>query len=229
MKKKVMKKKVMKKKVMKKKVKKKVKNNTNLNVIYIYVFNNMNSVYLFLKLAILAFYPDNTKISLDDTTITFRPPSMSQGVWRWVYGESRNDILRIKEHILNMIYFFRNSKFKSGDSIMSCVCKALNKLKLCYIRSQEIKEILNMLELKLIGYCNNQGICTDSIIPNVIQNKRNTQILGKWTINDIQFVNYNIKCILELQKIKKSQYKNTLIKTYIQTIDEYSEMINSKN
>ena len=45
----------------------------------------MNSVYLFLKLAILAFHPDNTKISFDETSVIFRPPSMSQGVWRWLY------------------------------------------------------------------------------------------------------------------------------------------------
>jgi len=186
----------------------------------------MNSVYLFLKLAILAFYPENTKISFDETNITFRPPSMSQGVWRWVYGESRNDILRIKEPILNMMYFFRNSKFKSGDSIIWCVCKALNKLKLCYIRSQEIKDVLNMLELKLIEHSNNQGICKDSVIPKIIQNKRDTQILGEWTINDIQFVNYNIKCILELQKIKKSEYKTSLIDAYCKTIEEYTENIN---
>jgi hypothetical protein len=189
----------------------------------------MNSVYLFLKLAILAFYPENTKISFDETNITFRPPSMSQGVWRWVYGESRTDILRIKEPILNMMRFFRNSKFKSGDSIIWCVCKALNKLKLCYIRSHEIKEVLNMLELKLIEYSNNQGICKNSVIPKIIQNKRDTQILGEWTINDIQFVNYNIKCILELQKIKKSEYKLTLIETYCKTIEEYTEYINSKS
>ena len=186
----------------------------------------MNSVYLFLKLAILAFYPENTKISFDETNITFRPPSMSQGVWRGVYGESRNDILRIKEPILNMMHFFRNSKFKSGDSIIWCVCKALNKLKLCYIRSQEIKDVLNMLELKLIEHSNNQGICKDSVIPKIIQNKRDTQILGEWTINDIQFVNYNIKCILELQKIKKSEYKTSLIDAYCKTIEEYTENIN---
>ena len=188
----------------------------------------MNSVYLFLKLAILAFYPENTKISFDETNITFRPPSMSQGVWRWVYGESRNDILRIKEPILNMMHFFRNSKFKSGDSIIWCACKALNKLKLCYIRSQEIKDVLNMLELKLIEHSNNQGIYKDSVIPKIIQNKRDTQILGEWTINDIQFVNYNIKCILELQKITKSEHKKALIDMYIKTIGEYTEYINSK-
>ena len=112
---------------------------------------------------------------------------------------------------------------------MLCVCKALNKLKLCYIRSQEIKEILSMLESKMIEHSNNQGICKDSIIPNAIQKKRDTQILGKWTINDIQFVNYNIKCVLELQKIKKSEYKTALIETYIQTINEYTDYINSKS
>ena len=191
----------------------------------------MNSFYLFIKLAILAFYPEKTKISFDELSslITFRPPSVSQGVWRWVYGESRNDILCIKEHIINMMHFFRNGKFKSGDSIIWCVCKALNKLKLCYISSNEIKEVLSMLETKLIDYSNNQGIYKDCVIPKIIQKKRDTQLLGKWTINDIQFINYNIKCILELQKIKKSEYKTTLINSYIKTIEEYTEYINSKN
>jgi hypothetical protein len=188
----------------------------------------MNSVYLFLKLAILSFYPEKTKISFDESTITFRRPSISQGVWRWVYGESRDDILCIKEHILNMMCFLRNSKFKSGDSIIWCVCKALNKLKICYIRSHEIKDVLNMLELKLIEHSNNQGICEDAVIPKIIQNKKDVQILGEWTINDIQFINYNIKCILELHKINKSAYKSALMETYCNTIEEYTEYINSK-
>lgn len=189
----------------------------------------MNSFYLFIKLAILSFYPEKTKISFDESSsiITFRLPSVSQGVWRWVYGESRNDILCIKEHIINMMHFFRNGNFKSGDSIIFSVCKALNKLKLCYINSNEIKEVLNMLETKLIEYSNNQGIYKDCVIPKIIQKKRDTQLLGKWTINDIQFVNYNIKCILELQKIKNSEYKKTLIDIYIKTIEEYIEYINS--
>ena len=188
----------------------------------------MNSVYLFLRLAILAFYPDKTKISFDENSITFRIPSMSQGVIRWVYGESRNDILCIKEHILNMLYFFRNENFRHGDCIIHCVCKSLNKLKLCYINSQDIKDILNMLEDKLINFSNNQGACKDNIMPTAIQNKREKQILGNWTINDIKFINYTIKSIVELQKIEKSEYKLSLIKTYCNTIEEYTTFINSK-
>lgn len=210
-----------------------VKTNYNLlknNLLYKLYSNTMNSFYLFIKLAILSFYPEKTKISFDESSsiITFRLPSVSQGVWRWVYGESRNDILCIKEHIINMMHFFRNENFKSGDSIIFSVCKALNKLKLCYISSTEIKEVLNMLETKLIEYSNTQGIYKDCVIPKIIQKKRDTQLLGKWTINDIQFVNYNIKCILELQKIKNSEYKKTLIDFYIKTIEEYIEYINSK-
>ena len=43
----------------------------------------MNSVYLFIRLAILSFYPDKTKISFDQKTITFRPPSISQSILRY--------------------------------------------------------------------------------------------------------------------------------------------------
>ena len=166
----------------------------------------MNSVYLFLRLAILAFYPDKTKISFDNNTITFRPPSLSQGVLRWVYNESRNDILCIKEHIKNIIHLLSNDNFKHADSIIWCVCKSLNKLKLCYINSTEIKNVLDILEKKLIVFNNTQGKYNNNnnnIIPNSIYVTKNIQILDKWSISDIRFINYNIKCILELQKKKK--------------------------
>ena len=85
-----------------------------------------------------------------------------------------------------------------------------------------------MLELKLIEFNNNQGVCKNSVIPKSMRTKRDKQILDKWTINDIQFINYNIKCILELQKIKKSDYKTQLIENYRNTIEEYTDIINSK-
>jgi hypothetical protein len=187
----------------------------------------MNSVYFFIRLALLAFFPDKTKISFDEdnNTITFRKPTMTQGVMRWVYGESRDDILTIKDHILNVMYLLQNANFQKADSIIYCVCKSLNKLKLCYIDTTEIKDLLNLLETQLVEYYNKKGKRNDLCKSGHLVKEE--QILGKWTFHDIQFINLNIKCILELEKYDKTEYKDTLKDTYCNIIDEFSTHMNS--
>ena len=48
--------------------------------------------YAVVKIALLNYYPDNTKISINNNEITFRLPTMYQGILRWSYGEDRSDI-----------------------------------------------------------------------------------------------------------------------------------------
>jgi hypothetical protein len=186
----------------------------------------MNSVYLFLRLAMLAFYPDGTKISLDDNMITFRKPGWSQGVLRWTFSESREDVLQIKEHIDNALFLFKNKNLKYADSILTCVHKAVMRLKLCYINASELKDFLNTIDVHITDFINSRGLVEDATL--VCQNTRFTQILDKWTFTDIQFINLNIKCILELEKHVKTEYKDQLIEKYIETIDNYTTHVNDR-
>lgn len=180
----------------------------------------MNSVYLFLRLALLAFYPDGTKISFDENTVTLRKPGWSQGVLRWTFSESRDDILQIKEHIENALFLFQNKNIKYADSILICVHKAILRLKLCYIHTNDIKEFLNILDKQLTTFIESRGIVEESI--SICKHSKITQILEKWTFTDINFINLNIKCILELEKNIKTEYKELLIQKYIDVIDEYT-------
>ena len=54
----------------------------------------------FIKIAILNFKPDNTKISINNHNIDYRLPSMYQGILRWSYGETRKDLDFIEISIL---------------------------------------------------------------------------------------------------------------------------------
>ena len=56
----------------------------------------MDTIYLITKLALLSFHPDNTKVTFSKNRITFREPSVYQGLLRWGFGESRNQIFKIK-------------------------------------------------------------------------------------------------------------------------------------
>ena len=186
----------------------------------------MNSIYLFLKVALLAFYPDNTKISIDDNTVTIRKPGITQGILRWTFGESRNDILIIKEHIENALYVFRNNNFVIANSIILCMCKALKKLKLCYIESQDIRECLSMLETNVIHFNNKKGKV--DAVTLTCENSKINQILGDWKLSDIKFLNLNIMCIFELEKYNNTDYKQELKDSYLKTIDDYTTHVNNK-
>jgi hypothetical protein len=182
----------------------------------------MNSVYLFIKLALLAFYPDNTKITIDENYIYFRKPGLTQGFMRWSYGESRNDILKIKPHLKNILFILSNGNFQNGDGILYFVCKAINKLKLCYVDTQEIKDFLCILEKEIIEFYNNKGKHATSIHINPeCFKKKVKQILSNWKYTDITFLNHNFKCIIELETCINSSFKLELKQNYIKMIEQF--------
>jgi len=233
----------------------------------------MNSVYLFIKLSLLAFYPTDTKIAINENagTVSIHPPGWTQGVWRWAFGNSRDEIILIKTHIQNMMFLLSNSYFKSGDALIYCMRKALSKLKTCYIDVKEIKNLLQLLEedltlffnskgkdLQLIGLSvthinsnssnssnsnsnsnsnanssagNSQSKETNTDNAKYIiacNNKKREQIMNQWTYKDIRFINYNFKCMLELDKVEKTETGFSLQDKYIQIINEYIDNIHNK-
>jgi len=52
-----------------------------------------------IKLAILAFKTEGTKLAIDSNRIYFQEPTMFQGLWRWAYGNKRYEL----HHLLNPI------------------------------------------------------------------------------------------------------------------------------
>jgi hypothetical protein len=183
----------------------------------------MNSIYLFIKLSLLAFYPNGTKITIDKYTITLRRPGLTQGIIRWTMGESRQEIIQIKDHVRNMIFLLSNGNFKNGDAIIYCMRKALNKLKVCYLETNEIKELLQVLEEDLTIFYNSKGGLENN--KEICRKKKIEQILGKWKYTNIRFINYNLKCILELDMNDKSELKEELKNRYINIIEEFTNKL----
>lgn len=212
----------------------------------------MNSIYIFIKLALLSFYPNGTKISINNNTdtISIRPPSLTQGIIRWAMNESRKEIIDIKIHIQNIMILLSNGNFKCGDTIIYNLRKSLNKLKICYLNTsptklssyfnlylnndthktdtQSVKELLQVLEEDICVFYNNKGKNDLSIIniKSLCNDEQKKIILGKWKLTDIQFINYNFKCIMELDKNTKNDMKEELKQRYISIINEYIDHIN---
>ena len=179
----------------------------------------MDTIYLITKLALLSFHPDNTKVTFSKNRITFREPSVYQGLLRWGFGESRNQIFKIKDIVLDSLNLFQHENFTKADSILYSLCKSLNKLKLCYINTEEIKNLLTFLETKVSEFYNLSGKTEN----NIIDLEKNKLILRKWEYNDIIFLNYNFKCIFQLDLFEKTEFKEKLKMSYIKSIEQYLE------
>ena len=101
--------------------------------------------YALVMTSLLTYYPDNTKISISDYSINIRSPTVYQGILRWSYGESRDDVLCLVEPIkLSLTCLSRDSK--RYKHILFNLHSGIKKLKLCYILDKRLKQELEELE-----------------------------------------------------------------------------------
>jgi hypothetical protein len=89
------------------------------------------------KLAILAFKPNGTKIAIDSNHITFQEPSVFQGFWRWAYGNKRYELHHLLNPILKVVkrYDVSNPSIKL---IFQNAVLGLDKLKQSYNNSSSV-------------------------------------------------------------------------------------------
>ena len=182
----------------------------------------LNPIYSLIKLALLSYYPDNTKLSISDNSIYIRTPSMVQGLLRWSNGENRYDILSLYKIILEAIKILNDTfNFNNYDFLLYYVCCGINKLILCYVEDKKIKLQLQDLEKKLNKFYNNKKI---ELNINIYKKSYN------WEKVDIEFINSNFKTLNILNKINVFDIKkrNELKNNYLLIIDNYIETKNSK-
>lgn len=89
------------------------------------------------KLAILAFKPNGTKIAIDSNHITFQEPTVFQGFWRWAYGNKRYELHHLLNPILKVVkrYDVSNPSIKL---IFQNAVLGLDKLKQSYNNSSSV-------------------------------------------------------------------------------------------
>lgn len=170
--------------------------------------------YTVVKIALLNYYPDNTKISINNNEITFRLPTMYQGILRWSYGEDRSDIQYIVKSIKIALIIIQNSQLNL-DKLLYYLFTGINKLTLCYVEDKKYKKKLQNLE-KLIKSLFNKR----KIIINTDYNKKLDNFYQK---DLLLFLNNNFKIIEDLYKLNKNiniHNKEKLRKYYISIINK---------
>lgn len=166
-----------------------------------------------IKLSLLYYKPEKTKISIINNSIIYQEPNIIQSAIRWKNGDKREHIHNLYNPIQKFLLWFELSDPKI-IYIINCAIKGLNKLLICYNTSDSvtvhsIKYYIELLE----GALNNQEIISN----NELSDSDIYYIKFKklWDETEIDII---YKILLE---IDNNNYQNI----YISTIEH---IINSK-
>ncbi len=96
-----------------------------------------------IRLAILKYKQDGTKISIHNNRIYFQPPGVSQGVSRWVFGDKRSDLSNLHNPILKATEWFVDQENQEIRTLFQTACEGLLKLQDTYGKHTLTSHALN--------------------------------------------------------------------------------------
>ena len=169
--------------------------------------------YTIIRVCLLNFYPDNTKLSISNNQILNRLPTMYQGILRWSYGETRLDLDTIEKSILTGLLIIHKFKYKSNiKNILYYLYCGINKLTLCYIEDSKYKLKLQHLE-KYVKQLYTTDVYTDNdnkktIATSLLSSKRtNLQTEKFWLLCELKYMDTLFLNINQLYKIQSIPLK----------------------
>lgn len=181
-----------------------------------------------IKIALLYFYSDGSKISINNNSIDIQRSSNIQGIIRWMYGDSRDKLYNLKEPIKNCLLWFPYSKYKNLKIVYTYAIKGLEKLKESYLEKSNItihiieyyikiiRDNLNQIELDMKKK-------TDIEKSIILNDKLQLNIKSIWTSSDITLVN-NFFEILITRKNSNNDVENVFM-SLLQFLKEKDEKI----
>lgn len=170
-----------------------------------------------IRLAILAFKPIGTKISVYENRISYNDPCVLQGPVRWSYGDKRGDLHNLYNPIKKALlwYDIENDEIKG---IMKYTIHGLNNLKRSYDTNSIITHSLDHYITLLNNKKDNSEIKTQNEDTYNIIYKN---LKGLWSDREINII-FNI--LLEMDKTKKSKEDRDKLNALIQAIDSILSM-----
>lgn len=96
-----------------------------------------------IKLSILGFYPEGTKISVTDNQISFNEPSFYQGTIRYFKGDGREDLHNLYNAIQKCIEWYWDKDDRDIIFLFRTAIEGLKKLKKTYQPNSTIQHTLD--------------------------------------------------------------------------------------
>jgi len=216
----------------------------NVNISYINYYNMLANLFTqtdnkniilepiscIIKLVLLDYKTEGTKISISNNSIDYYEPSQFQGILRNINGDGREDLHNIYNPILKAVEWYPPSESKIYKYFYEKCIVGLNKLITCYEKESTISRTLEL-------YCK---ILQDSLsekkpdIENGIDESVKTssplldQIKDFWKKEEIEMI-FSLLQIIENSKDENE--KNTYIENIVNTVSmkesKLSEFIKS--
>ena len=165
-----------------------------------------------IKIALLYFYTDGTKLSINNNSIDIQESGNFQGLIRWMYGDSRDKLYNLKEPIKNCLKWFPFSKYRNLKIIYTHCILGLEKLKESYSNTSSnitihiieyyvkiIQDNLDEIESKL----NNKELDINIEQSVILNDKLQKNIKEIWTYKDISLVNNFFEILISRKKENK--------------------------
>ena len=203
----------------------------NVNISYINYYNMLANLFTqtvnkniilepiscIIKLVLLDYKTEGTKISISNNSIDYYEPSQFQGILRNINGDGREDLHNIYNPILKAVEWYPPSESKIYKYFYEKCIVGLNKLITCYEKESTISRTLEL-------YCK---ILQDSLsetkpdIDNGLDESVKTssplldQIKDFWKKEEIEMI-FSLLQIIENSKDKNE--KNTYIENIVNTV-----------
>ena len=160
-----------------------------------------------IKLALLYFYENKTKLTIHNNSITLQKPDFFQGAYRYSTGNSGKTLHNLKEPIINCMMWFPYSRYEDLKTIYTFAIKGLEKLKTNYdgVISDSIDSYISLIRNNLAKMADklNSSKLDETVI---LQDKLQSDIKKIWNIEEIKLIN-NFFIILD-QRSKVRNVKN---------------------
>lgn len=166
-----------------------------------------------IRLAMLSFKPNGTKICVYENSIYIQEPSFLQGPIRWISGDNRNDIHYLLEPINKALQRYEHKNNDSLKNIYKLALEGLQKLKKSYTKKNSNSSLTtHSIDLYI-------SKITDSLIEkekdkesteedDIATNKTYESLIMLWTDEQIDIIN---NLFLECRKDKdKSSYLHAI-------------------
>ena len=176
---------------------------------------------IIIKLAIINFKDESTKIAINNNKLYIQSPVFYQGIVRYLYGNNREDICFLLKPILRSIEIHEPSKNDDLIYIYNLAILGLKKLKKSY--KNKASNVCNSLDLYisiLIAHLGGNDLSIDSYELNKTAPDLNLSISTRVNLESIfQKIWYKDDIILIASMFKSAERDPQVTSSYIHSIE----------
>lgn len=181
--------------------------------------NILDPLSTIIKLAILSYKTDYTKIAIRYNAIYLQETSFYQSTVRYLYGDNKNFLHCLKEPIIIACnHYLQDNKDESIQIIFCLAIKGIQKLKHTYLEQKIITSCLEYYELIINSYLENSDLKESFSIEKVREDYSDKIIdsMSEYWTED------NIKMIIHLfENLDRNKDYNLIkvIETFMSSVD----------